>query len=232
LENKRKKNQNTRSREAALKRDKEDKEIFLAYRKGDSSGIEKLVRKHSDRIYAICCKLYARYSWSCDNIKAPEDLAQEVWIKILTAKKYEPQKNLFSSWTNTIVRNYCIDWARKNGIDTITTFIGEMGELKDVLENVPEIRPNQSENMMHRQELSRFENDRRECIKSRADELQKKMIEMFRKGKTQRQMAESFGFSLGKINKEFKKALKAVADCIKQAGWQVPVSQNIFKDLG
>ncbi len=74
-------------------------------RKGDSAAMEMIVRRHAAALAAFLA------GW-CDNAASAEDLAQEVWLRVLRRPEAF-HGGSFRAWLLRIARNLAIDRSRK-----------------------------------------------------------------------------------------------------------------------
>lgn len=77
-------------------------ELLKKIAKGDSKSFESLLRLHKDLVLGFCMRMMA------DPAKA-EDMAQEVWMRVIrSAGDFQPRAKV-SSWILTIAKNLCIN---------------------------------------------------------------------------------------------------------------------------
>lgn len=80
----------------------DDDALMLAVSQGDSRAFEELVNKYNDGLIG----------WLRTRTQEAEDISQEVFLKVLTTKRYEP-RGRFKSWLFQLARNLLIDRHRK-----------------------------------------------------------------------------------------------------------------------
>lgn len=92
-----------------------DEELMLAVGRGDLSAFNEIIHRHQSTAWRVA------YRFLGDSVEA-EDIAQEAFLKILTAApRYRPTAS-FSTYLYRIVSRLCIDNARKKHplcIDTL-----------------------------------------------------------------------------------------------------------------
>ena len=111
-----------------------DAEIIEQARKGDSAAWEKLVMRHSKRIYNLCYRFVGRMDQA-------EDLTQEVFIKVFrNLSSYNPETGQFITWIMSVGRNLLIDHYRHSKDDRVTVSTDENEEF-GVLDTVPSNQP-------------------------------------------------------------------------------------------
>ncbi|MEM6639499.1 MAG: RNA polymerase sigma factor [Pseudomonadota bacterium] len=85
--------------------DASDHELMARYANGDADAFECLYHRHKGRLYGF---LRQRIF----DPQAADDVYQEVWAKVIRARRqYEPDAP-FASWLFQIARNACIDHMR------------------------------------------------------------------------------------------------------------------------
>lgn len=83
-----------------------DEELMLAVAEGDLGAFEQIVLRHQNSAWS------AAYRFLGDHAEA-EDVAQEVFLKILgAAPRYRPTAS-FRTYLYRVVTRLCLDWARK-----------------------------------------------------------------------------------------------------------------------
>ncbi len=111
-----------------------DTEIIEQARRGDSLAWEKLVIKHTRRIYNLCYRFVGR-------VDQAEDLTQEVFMKVFrNLSNYNPETGNFVTWVMSVSRNLLIDHYRQSKDDRVTVSTDENEEYS-LLETMPSDRP-------------------------------------------------------------------------------------------
>jgi RNA polymerase sigma factor (sigma-70 family) len=111
-----------------------DAEIIEQARKGDPAAWEKLVIRHSKRIYNLCYRFVGRMDQA-------EDLTQEVFIKVFrNLSSYNPETGKFVTWIMSVGRNLLIDHYRHSKDDRATVSTDENEEFS-LLDTVPSNQP-------------------------------------------------------------------------------------------
>ena len=91
----------------------EDSALMLRYRDGDVSAFETLYRRHNDAVYRYLLRL-------CRHPETAEDVFQEVWGKLIRARRsYRPTAK-FTTFLYRIAHNCFIDHVRRNRRHTRT----------------------------------------------------------------------------------------------------------------
>lgn len=84
----------------------EDAAVVARCRQGDRSAFGELVQRYQDRLYALCRRL-------CGNRDDAADLAQEAFVRALTALERFDQKSNFYTWLYRIAVNLALDHRRR-----------------------------------------------------------------------------------------------------------------------
>lgn len=85
----------------------DDSVLMLRYQDGDSSAFETLYRRHNDALYRYLLRL-------CRHRDTAEDIFQDVWGKIIKARKnYRPSAK-FTTFLYHVAHNCFIDHVRRN----------------------------------------------------------------------------------------------------------------------
>lgn len=99
---------------AAMDTGLEDSALMLRYRDGDSAAFEALYRRHNDALYRYLLRL-------CRHRDTAEDIFQDVWSKIIRARRrYRPTAK-FSTYLYRVAHNCFIDHLRRNKRHANTT---------------------------------------------------------------------------------------------------------------
>ncbi len=86
-------------------KEKTDSELIVAYRAGDKSALDQIVRRYLKPIYYFCAKIVGA--------EEANDMVQEVFIKVWkNISRYKTDKS-FKVWLYRIARNTCLDQVRK-----------------------------------------------------------------------------------------------------------------------
>lgn len=95
-----------------------DAALMLRYRDGDVAAFETLYRRHNDSLYRYLLRLSL-------NRAVAEDLYQEVWSRLIKARRrYRPSAK-FTTYLYRIARNCFIDYVRRNKRYALNTSIDE-----------------------------------------------------------------------------------------------------------
>jgi RNA polymerase sigma-70 factor (ECF subfamily) len=92
-----------------------DSELISAFKNGDVSGYNEIVRRYQQQVYWVIRKMVNSHDDA-------DDLTQEVFIKIYSAlKDFREEANLFT-WLYRIATNYSINHIRKVKIKNTVSF--------------------------------------------------------------------------------------------------------------
>lgn len=83
-----------------------DEDLVAAARGGDRAAMDQLLRRHHDRILAVCHRL-------CRNPADAEDAAQDALIAIVRALDRFDGRSRFSTWAYRVTTNSCLDELRR-----------------------------------------------------------------------------------------------------------------------
>jgi RNA polymerase sigma-70 factor (ECF subfamily) len=88
--------------------DAPDEELVAAARDGDRDALDQLLRRHYDRIHAVCRRI-------AGSTRDADDAAQEALIRIVRALDRFDGRASFATWTYRIATNAALDELRKRG---------------------------------------------------------------------------------------------------------------------
>ncbi len=83
-----------------------DEVLMMRFQGGDQSAFTKLVRRHKTPVYNFILR-------TVRSREIAEDLAQDVFVKVVQNAADFKHEARFSTWAYTIARNVCIDHLRK-----------------------------------------------------------------------------------------------------------------------
>lgn len=83
-----------------------DVELVAAAQAGDRDALDRLLRRHHDRIYAVCRRL-------AGNDADARDAAQEALIAIVRGLPRFTGRSSFSTWAYRVATNACLDELRR-----------------------------------------------------------------------------------------------------------------------
>jgi RNA polymerase sigma-70 factor (ECF subfamily) len=87
-------------------RDKEDKELVLAFQGGEKSAYDALYRRHARRVGAICLRIL-------NNRDDAEEATQETFLRAYEALSRFNGEYRVGAWLNRIATNVCLDGLRR-----------------------------------------------------------------------------------------------------------------------
>lgn len=131
--------------------DRSDDELVAAAQAGDGRALEHLLRRHHDRVVALCRQL-------CRDRSDAEDAAQEAMIAIVRGLDRFDGRSRFSTWAYRVATNSCLDELRRRrrrpvpvdddrapeqpaegpGPAELAVRAGERAELAAALDDLPE----------------------------------------------------------------------------------------------
>src|ERR671911_1827370 len=84
----------------------DDVDLVRAAQRGDRAALDKLLRRHFDRIHAVCRRI-------AGSTRDADDAAQEAMIRIVRALDRFDGRASFSTWSYRIATNAALDELRK-----------------------------------------------------------------------------------------------------------------------
>jgi RNA polymerase sigma-70 factor, ECF subfamily len=84
----------------------DDADLVLAAQRGDRDALDRLLRRHFDRIHAVCRRI-------AGSTRDADDAAQEALIRIVRAIDRFDGRASFSTWSYRIATNAALDELRK-----------------------------------------------------------------------------------------------------------------------
>ena len=116
-----------------------DEELMLAYRDGNAGAFETLYGRHRARLYRFVLR-------SVKERGMAEELFQDVWMRVIEARKRYAPTARFTTWLYSIAHNRLIDHWRRKGLSVV--------DLENV--EVEGNSPNPERQAEARQSLRRF----------------------------------------------------------------------------
>ncbi len=100
----------------------DDRTLIEAAQAGDRRALDALLRRHQDRIYAICRRM-------AGNDADALDATQEALIAVVRGLPRFDHRSTFSTWTYRVATNACLDELRRRGRRPVTGLDPEVIEL-------------------------------------------------------------------------------------------------------
>ena len=85
---------------AADPSEEEDRAWIMVFQNGGEEGFNRLVLKHKDRIFSLCCRMLS------DHDEA-DDVAQDTFVRVFHGLKEFRMESKFSTWLYRIAVNAC-----------------------------------------------------------------------------------------------------------------------------
>jgi len=117
-----------------------DEVLMTRFQGGDRLAFAGLVKKHKTPIYNFILRLVRSSS-------AAEDLAQDVFVKVVQSAADFKHESKFSTWVYSIARNLCIDHLRKMSLrqhPSLDQARGDAPEGPTLLDRTPDRHPSAS----------------------------------------------------------------------------------------
>jgi RNA polymerase sigma-70 factor, ECF subfamily len=89
-----------------------DEELMLAYRDGDAGAFEALYSRHRARLYRFVLR-------SVKERGLAEELYQDVWMRVIEARRRYVPKARFTTWLYAIAHNRLVDHWRRKGLSLV-----------------------------------------------------------------------------------------------------------------
>jgi RNA polymerase sigma-70 factor (ECF subfamily) len=126
-----------------------DEALMLAYREGDTAAFEALYRRWRSRLYRFLLR-------QCGNAAHADELFQDIWLKIVGARKGYEVAAKFSTWLFRIAHNRLIDHYRAQGRAVIVSLVSYDDDPEDAdrVAALPAAATAQPEAMIERKALA------------------------------------------------------------------------------
>ena len=105
----------------------DDATLVTAAQAGDRSALETLLRRHYDRVHAICRRI-------AGSSRDADDAAQEAMISIVRGLPRFDGRAAFSTWTYRIATNAALDELRKRGRRPMSHVATDDGAHDDIVD--------------------------------------------------------------------------------------------------
>ena len=120
-----------------------DEELMLAYRAGDAAAFDALYARHRGAVF----RYLRRQTW---NAAVAEELFQDVWLRLIDARRsYEPRAK-FTTWLFTIAHNRLMDHFRARSRAALVSYDD------DPADDVPAETPRPEESLARKQDAARL----------------------------------------------------------------------------
>lgn len=90
----------------AIEAELDDRELVAAAQAGNRDALDRLLRRHHDRVYALCRRI-------CGHDADAQDATQEALIAIVRGLPRFDGRAAFSTWAYRIATNACLDELRR-----------------------------------------------------------------------------------------------------------------------
>jgi RNA polymerase sigma-70 factor (ECF subfamily) len=126
--------------------ERSDEALMLAYRDGDAAAFEALYRRYRGRLYRYLLH-------QCGAASIAEDLYQDVWIKVVGARRGYEVAARFSTWLFRIAHNRLIDHYRAHARSLLASY-DDADRLDEVVESLPEPASERPDVRLERRQLA------------------------------------------------------------------------------
>ncbi len=100
-----------------------DEALMLRYAKGDATAFDALYTRHKGALYRYILKL-------CMNQAIAEELFQEVWMKVINARKNYSVSAKFTTYLYKLAHNHFIDHYRRQSVRIVSDATQDMDEFE------------------------------------------------------------------------------------------------------
>lgn len=174
-----------------------DELIVERYQRGDAAAFKELYFRHRIGTFNfVLLRVRER--------AAAEDLFQEIWIKVARAALAFQPTGSFKSWLYQIVRNQCIDHARKKARTPVTS------EDEAVIEKAGAIVPSVGDPSLRQALLG--------CIDELNDDQKEVFLMRLVKGMTFAEITEVMGTAPGLANRRMQLAVEHLKRFLAEKG--------------
>ncbi|MBX3647648.1 MAG: RNA polymerase sigma factor [Rhodocyclaceae bacterium] len=126
-----------------------DEALMLAYREGDAAAFEALYRRWRGRLYRYLLR-------QCGNAAQADELFQDIWLKIVGARRGYEVAAKFSTWLFRIAHNRLIDHYRTQGRAALVSLVSYDDDPADAdrVAGLPAAASSQPEAIIERKALA------------------------------------------------------------------------------
>jgi RNA polymerase sigma-70 factor, ECF subfamily len=126
-----------------------DEQLMLAYGEGNAEAFEVLYGRWRRQIYRFLVR-------QCDSAGVADELYQDVWLRVVNARRQYTVTAKFSTWLFRIARNRLIDhWRAERRIPVAEPIMANDSEI-DPFDNVAALDELQPERIVERKDLIRL----------------------------------------------------------------------------
>lgn len=135
-----------------------DEQLMLDYGAGEDSAFEILYKKHKGPLYRYLLR-------GCSNAAVADELFQDVWVKLINARRrYEPRAK-FTTWLYHLAHNRLMDYYRRNSITVVQNDSESIEAVPAAASQNPDQKLQQSEQIERLLDLVRqLPDDQREAF--------------------------------------------------------------------
>ncbi len=179
--------------------DMSDESLMALIKKGDHQAFAHLVRRHTDKFYALAWRMTG-------SDQEAEDVVQEAFLKLWDKPEaFNPKKGArFTTWFYRVVNNLAVDRLRGR----------RKMQPVDFLENVTDERASQHDDM----EETRRQADMEAAIQNLPDKQKTALNLCFYEGLSNKEAAEIMGVKLKALESLLMRAKSGIKDQLLRAG--------------
>ncbi|MFP3906083.1 MAG: RNA polymerase sigma factor [Acidimicrobiales bacterium] len=182
-----------------------------AAKAGDRRALDRLLRRHQDRIYAICRRL-------AGNDADALDATQEALIAVVRGLPRFDHRSAFSTWSYRVATNACLDELRRRGRRPTT---GLEPHTAEAITARADSRPSMAETVVDRSELDH-------ALSELAEEFRAPVVLRDQLGLDYAEIAEVLEIPPGTVRSRIARGRAALARTLAppDAGNQHPTDQR------
>lgn len=167
-----------------------DTVVYAAVERGDAQALGILYNRHAGLVYAIAIKVLA-------NKQAAEDLTQDIFVTLASAKQYNPRRGSLRTYLAVLTRSRAIDRIRSKGAATRKINRLQNLQSRSPTDNVP------LEHVSQREQNHTL----REALSQLSPEEQQILNMMYFEGLSQSAVSQALGVPLGTVKTRSRRGL-------------------------
>jgi RNA polymerase sigma-70 factor (ECF subfamily) len=168
-----------------------DREVIAACTRGDAEAFRVLFETYKDRVYSIAL----RYS---GDATAAMDIAQDTFLKLMSAIRDYRGEAQFETWLFRMVVNRCLDHHRRGR------------RLMPIVTGLLELVCTTGETVLHHLLRTEFETSVQEAIGKLVPEQRMVIVLRYTEGLSYEQIAEILGCTTGTVGSRLNRAHRAL----------------------
>ena len=188
-----------------LKGQDENFELIIAAKKGDQQALSRLIDKFSEPIHSFIYSIVG--DW-----QIVEDLAQETFLRMITAIKNYEFRAPFRSWLFRIAVNLCRDHFRRKKVRSIVSFLTYDSNEEEM--SITDEKQNPLRDLEKKETLQQIE----QALKSLPEYLRLVFVLRDIQELSYEEISDTLKWSLGTVKSRLFRARKEIAKYLIQQG--------------